>query len=104
MTKISEKKLNYQTMVYIDGDLDKPVSVEELIRIMNKLLADGENEIILNIENTHTIIPSGLGTILKFYRLLRDSGGCLYTTPRKGDIKFIFQTFNLDEILPEYLG
>ena len=104
MAKISKRQLKFQTIVFIDGDLDKSGSVEELERIMNKLLANGESEIILNIENARTITPSGLGMILKFYRLLRDSGGSLYTTPRKGEIKFIFEKFNLDEILPEYIG
>ncbi len=104
MAKIFKRKLNFQTIVFIDGDLDKSDSVKELERIMNKLLVEGENEIILNIENARTITPSGLGMILKFYRLLLDRGGSLYTTPRKGEIKFIFETFNLDEILPEYIG
>jgi anti-anti-sigma regulatory factor len=104
MAKISEKKLNFQTIVFIDGDIDESGSVEELERIMYKLLVEGEDEIILNIENARTITPGGLGTILKLYKLLRDSGGCLYTTPRKGEIKFIFEKFNLDELLPEYIG
>jgi anti-anti-sigma factor len=104
MTKIFKQRLNYQTIVIIDGNLDTSDNVEELERIMNKLLADGENEIILNIESTQTITLSCLGAILNFYKVLRDRGGCIYTTPRQGDIKSIFQSFNLDEILPEYLG
>ncbi len=64
--KISEKKLNHQTMVYIDGDLNTPESVKELESIVDRLLDDGENEIILNIDDTRVITPTGLGTILKF--------------------------------------
>ena len=104
MANISAQKLNYQTMVIIEENLDTSDSLEELELIMNKLLADGENEIILNLENAQTITPSGLGIILKFYRVLRKSGGCLYTTPLKGEIKFIFQTLKFDKILPEYIG
>ncbi len=104
MSECIVEKMNDQTMVYIHGNLGKSDSVAELGHIMNGLLDDGEKEIILNLENTQTIIPSNLGIILKCYKVLRDSGGCLYTTPRKGEIKFIFQTLNLDKIIPEYLG
>ena len=48
MAKISEQKLNFQTIVFIDGDLDKLASVKELERITDKLLVERENEIILN--------------------------------------------------------
>jgi anti-anti-sigma factor len=104
MAKISERKLNCQTMVCIDGDLDKRESVEDLKRIVDRLLGDGENEIILNIDNTRAITPSGLGVILKYYKILRERGGCLYITPPQGDVKIVLQTFRLDDILPQYLG
>ena len=104
MNKYTVKKMHDQTMVYIYGNLGKSDSVAELGHIMNGLLDDGEKEIILNLENIQTIIPSNLGIILKFYRDLRDGGGRLYTTPRKGEIKFIFETLNLDKLIPEYTG
>ncbi len=56
MVKISEQKLNFQTIVFIDGDLDKSASVEELERIMDKLLVERENEIILNTFHSFTFL------------------------------------------------
>lgn len=48
MPKSFKRKLNFQAIVFIDGDLDKSGSAEELERIMDKLLVDRGNEIILN--------------------------------------------------------
>jgi anti-anti-sigma regulatory factor len=104
MNAFTVEKMNDQTKVYIHCNLGESDCVAELEHIMNRLLDDGEKEIILDMENTQTIIPSNLGIILKFYRDLRDRGGRLYTAPRKGEIKFIFQTLNLDKLIPEYTG
>ncbi len=56
MAKISEQKLNFQTIVFIDGDLDKSASVEGLECIMDKLLVGRENEIRLNTLHSFTFL------------------------------------------------
>ena len=98
------EKIGNKVMVNVPDDLDTSGTAEELKKALNQLLDEGENEIVLNLDNTTNLNSYGIGKILMFHRRLKDIGGQLYITPPKGEVKNILKTLTLDEILKIYLG
>ena len=97
-------KNNYgKTVLKVEGDLDSYERADDFKEALEGLYAEGETEVVLDLDGVERINSHGIGKVLMFYRRFRDRGGNLYVkAPLRGKVKENFETLRLNNILKEY--
>lgn len=101
---ITNKKMSDgKVMVKIDSDLDTMELASNFKDALQQLYDEGENEVVLDLDNVRLINSNGIGKILMFHKRFADRGGHFYyKSPLKGVVKDLFETLLLTKLLKEY--
>ena len=101
---IETKKLaDGRVLIKVNSDLDTMELAFEFKDALQKVYDDGENEVILDLDNVKLINSNGIGKILMFHKRFADRRGWLYyKTLKEGIVKDLFETLLLTRLLKEY--
>ena len=92
-----------KVVVKVDSDLDTMELATNFKDALQKLYDEGENEVVLDLDNVRLINSNGIGKILMFHKRFADRGGQFYyKAPLKGVVKDLFETLLLTKLLKEY--
>lgn len=99
ITKI--EKIGSRMVIRVLKDIDDMKSGEEFKATLMDLYNKGEKEIVIDFDSINLINSHGIGKILMFYKRLKQIGGNMYVRPLKGNMKEIFESLMLNQIIPE---
>ncbi len=92
-----------KVLLKVYSNLDNRKIANELKEAFQNLYDKGEKAIVLDLDNVEMINSYGVGKVLMFYNRLKNRGGELYTlAPLKGQVKVVFETLMLTNLLKEY--
>jgi anti-anti-sigma factor len=95
------EKIGSRMVIRVLKDIDDMKSGEEFKAALMDLYNKGEKEIVIDFDSIHLINSHGIGKILMFYKRLKQIGGNMYVSPLKGNMKEIFESLMLNQIIPE---
>ncbi len=96
------RKRGRQTTVFLPAYLDSVEKSKQLRDTLSRLFEEGGRKIILNLDDTWNINSEAVGIIIKFFKSLKQHGGCLYITPPNEPVKELLETLMLDKIFEIY--
>ncbi len=103
MSITTKKMSDGKVMIKVDSDLDTMELATNFKDALQKLYDEGENEVVLDLDNVRLINSNGIGKILMFHKRFVDRGGQFYyKSPLKGVVKDLFETLLLTKLLKEY--
>jgi len=85
----------------VKGRVDSD-SAPELETALTKLLNDGRNKIVLNLQNVDFLSSAGLRAIVKAYQGAKKSGGDLRLASVSEPIEVILRTVGMMQMLKMY--
>ena len=87
------------TVVNVYGELDVATS-PELRELLVKLVGDGANRLVLNLDGVDFLDSTGLGTIISVLKRARTHGGDLRLVCSQARITRLFEITGLDKAVP----
>ncbi len=89
------------SVMKVKGRVDSD-SAPELETALTKLLNDGRNKIVLNLQNVDFLSSAGLRAIVKAYQGAKKSGGDLRLASVSEPIEVILRTVGMMQMLKMY--
>lgn len=90
-----EQKQNYP-VVHVKGEIDV-YTCPQLRETLKQVIDEGQQHLILNLENTQYIDSTGLGTIAHTAQRIKDQEGQVHVICNKPQIKKIFEVSGLEK-------
>ncbi len=87
------------TIVSVYGEVDV-ATTPDLRELLIKLVAEGSNRLVLDLEGVDFLDSTGLGTIVSILKRTRTHGGDLRLVCTQARITRLFEITGLDKALP----
>jgi anti-sigma B factor antagonist len=87
------------TVVNVYGEFDVATS-PDLRELLTRLVRDGADRLVLDLDGVDFLDSTGLGTILGALRRVRTNGGDLRIVSTQAGIARLFEITGLDKALP----
>jgi anti-sigma B factor antagonist len=86
-------------VVSVRGEVDLATAPTLKTRLLD-LVAEGENEIIVDLSDTDFLDSTGLGAVVAAYKRVRAHDGHLKLVASSSRVKRVFEITNLDRVVP----
>lgn len=93
---IETKTLEGVKLVKLKGRLSMGPSLDRFVSTMTELLGQGQNRIVLDLEDVPSIDSSGIGTLVRYLTTAKQSGGAIRLLKPS---KFTVQTLKMVGLL-----
>ena len=99
--KLKREKINHINVLYMEGSLTVATAQDVFSQIVS-LLEEGETEFLLHLSSVDFIDSTGLGTVVRLSKRVREAKGKLNLAEPQLKIREMFELTRLDKILPIY--
>jgi anti-sigma B factor antagonist len=88
-------------VIELDGIVDS-TNVEEFFKFVNSLFKEGNNRIVLDLENTSYLSSGGLSVIIDAYKRAQKEGGKLVIARASEALNDLFMVVQFEKIIEFY--
>lgn len=89
------------SVIHLSGSLDS-FTFDKLERALDKLVAEENLRIVLDMKRMHYISSAGLGVLVRFAKQLRQSEGDLKLAQVPGAVREVLELVSMDAMLDTY--
>ena len=99
--KLRRERINDINVLYLEGSLTV-ASAQDVFAHIASLLEEGETRFLLQLSSVDFIDSTGLGTVVRLSKRVREAKGKLNLAEPQPRILAMFELTRLDKILPIY--
>jgi len=100
--QIEKKKSDSCNLFYLQGKLLGGPEAQVLMEEIQKLLDEGEKNVILNLAGIERMNSSGLGILMSVFTSFKNNGGSVKLVEMRDNIKKLFRITKLSQIFDMY--